>query len=276
MSNHLPSLAVIGAGKMGGAILEGVVESGASASNVRATTRSEARASALRQRGVSARSVEHEPEANHWAVSEADVVILAVKPAGIISTLAELSGDLKSDAVVVSVAAGIPTAALESVCQQAVVRVMPNTPAQIRRGVSGVAAGMRATDSQVQSVVDIFELVGSVLVVEENQINALSAISGSGPAYLFYIAEQLTELATQQGFSEQQAMTLVEGTLTGAAALLELSGQRPSELRAAVTSPGGTTQAAITAFDDADLRGIFREALSRAVARAEEMAAENS
>lgn len=275
MSNHLPSIAVIGTGKMGGAIIEGIIESGAGASTVRATTRSEATAALLRQRGVPTRSVEEDPQANLWAVSEADVVILAVKPAGIIDTLAEVSGEMKSDAVVVSVAAGIPTASLEAVCQQAVVRVMPNTPAQIRQGVSGVAAGSRATTSQVQSVVDIFELVGSVVVVTEDQINALSAISGSGPAYLFYIAEQLTELAKQQGFSDEQARTLVEGTLTGAAALLEQSGQRPAELRAAVTSPGGTTQAAITAFDDADLQGIFREAMTRAVARAEEMAAEN-
>jgi len=229
----------------------------------------------LRPRGVSTRSLEEDPEANRWAVSEADLVILAVKPAGVIDTLAELGGAMKSDAVVVSVAAGIPTTSLEAVCQQAVVRVMPNTPAQIRQGVSGVAAGSRATTSQVESVVGIFELVGAVVVVAEDQINALSAISGSGPAYLFYIAEKLNELASEQGFSDEQARTLVEGTLTGAAALLEQSGQKPAELRAAVTSPGGTTQAAITAFDDGDLQGIFREALKRAVARAEEMAAEN-
>jgi pyrroline-5-carboxylate reductase len=265
-------LAFLGTGKMGGAILRGVHRPGVDVAGIRATTRTEHAAESLRAEGVEAQSLEVNPEANAWAVAEADVVILGVKPPYIVDLASSVSSHLADDAVVVSVAAGITTDQIEQVVSQPVVRSMPNTPSQIGLGVTGVAAGSRANSDQLQVVSDVFSQVGSVVVVDEDQINALSAISGSGPAYVFYLAEKLMDLAVARGFSVDQAKVMVEGTLLGAATLLHQSTDSAEELRRAVTSPGGTTEQAIGAFDNRNIGGILEEALTRAVARAEEMA----
>jgi pyrroline-5-carboxylate reductase len=148
---------------------------------------------------------------------------------------------------------------------------MPNTPTQIRQGVTGVASGATTSSDQLSSAVGLFELVGDVVIVDESDINVLSALSGSGPAYLFYVAEKMMDVATHHGFSPEQARTMVQGTLLGAAALLEASGETPQDLRRAVTSPGGTTEQAIAVFDEHRLGEVFFEAVDRAVARAIEM-----
>lgn len=272
MSVSLPRLAFLGTGKMGGAILRGVHRPGVEAAGIRATTRTEQAAELLRADGVDAQSLEANPEANAWAVEEADVVILGVKPPYIVDLASTVSGQLKDGAVVVSVAAGITTDQIEKVVSHAVVRSMPNTPSQIGQGVTGVAAGSRANADHLRVVSDVFSQVGHVVVVEEDQINALSAISGSGPAYVFYLAEKLMDLAVARGFSADQAKVMVEGTLRGASTLLDQSTDSAEELRRAVTSPGGTTEQAIGVFDTRDVAGILDEALTRAVARAEEMA----
>ena len=272
MSDTPPSLAFIGTGKMGGAILEGVVQSGADAPLIRATTQTEAAAELLRARGVDARSIEADSQANSWAVAGADMVILAVKPHYILEVASSIAPALETDAVVVSVAAGLTTAQIEAVVDQAVVRAMPNTPSQIQQGVTGIASGSRASADQVATVSDVFRSVGQVVVVDESQINHLSALSGSGPAYLFYIAEKLIDVAIEHGFSQDQATTMVQGTLMGAAALLDSSGETPQALRQAVTSPGGTTEQAIAVLDEHQMGQIWSEAIARAVARAEQMA----
>ena len=253
--------------------MEGILQPGVEVTSMRATTQSEAAAELLRGRGISARSIESDSAANDWAVQGADIVILAVKPHYILEVAQSIAHALAPGAVVVSVAAGITTAQIEKAVSHAVVRAMPNTPSQIRQGVTGVATGSRATEEQVRAVADLFGLVGQVVVVREDQINHLSAVSGSGPAYLFYVAEKLIEVATQHGFSDEQATTMVQGTLLGAAALLDSSGETPQELRRAVTSPGGTTEQAIAVLDEHDLGAIWSEAIDRAVARAEQMAA---
>lgn len=271
MSVSLPSIAVIGTGKMGGAILDGLMQPRVQAAAIRATTQSEAAAELLRGRGVNARSVESDPLANDWAVADADVVILAVKPRYILDVAQSIAASLTNDAVVVSVAAGITVAQIEQTVSHAVIRAMPNTPSQIQRGVTGLASGSRTTAAQRATVEHIFGLVGDVVIVDEADINTLSAISGSGPAYLFYIAEKLIQVAVSRGFSVEQARVMVQGTLLGAAALLDSSGDSPEELRRAVTSPGGTTEQAIAVFDEANLGQIFERAVDRAVARAVEM-----
>ena len=272
MSDTPPSLAFIGTGKMGGAILEGVAQAGADAPLIRATTQTEAAAELLRARGVDARSIEADHDANSWAVAGADMVILAVKPHYILEVASSIAPALETDAVVVSVAAGLTTAQIEAVVDQAVVRAMPNTPSQIQQGVTGIASGSRASADQVATVSDVFRSVGQVVVVDESQINHLSALSGSGPAYLFYIAEKLIDVAIEHGFSQDQATTMVQGTLIGAAALLDSSGETPQALRQAVTSPGGTTEQAIAVLDEHQMGQIWSEAIARAVARAEQMA----
>lgn len=271
MSIHLPSLAIIGTGKMGGAILDGVTGPQVSLDSLRVTTQSEQSAELLRHRGLEVASIEAEEAANEWAVAGAKVIIVAVKPRYLIDVVSSFAHALDDDGVIVSVAAGITTEAMEAVTKHSVVRAMPNTPTQIGQGVTGLSIGHRATEAHRQIVEDIFRQLGEVVVVPEHQMNALSAISGSGPAYLFYLAEKLTEVAIAHGFSPEQANTLVHGTLHGSAALLEQSGQSPADLRRAVTSPGGTTEQAIGVFDRANLGQILAEAVDHAIAKAVEI-----
>ncbi|MFZ9105771.1 MAG: pyrroline-5-carboxylate reductase [Pontimonas sp.] len=271
MSHTLPSIALIGTGKMGGAILEGLRQPDVSVESLRATTQSEAAAALWREKGVDARSLESDAAANQWAVDGARLVVLAVKPHYILDVARTIAPALAPDAVVVSVAAGITTADIEEATHRPVVRAMPNTPTQIRQGVTGVASGATTSSDQLSSAVGLFELVGDVVIVDESDINVLSALSGSGPAYLFYVAEKMMDVATHHGFSPEQARTMVQGTLLGAAALLEASGETPQDLRRAVTSPGGTTEQAIAVFDEHRLGEVFFEAVDRAVARAIEM-----
>lgn len=272
MAQTLPPIALLGTGKMVGAILEGLLSPEVTTSTIRATTNTEASAELLRQKGVEAASLETDSMANEWAVAGAKIVILGVKPAYILELAQSVSHALDPDAIVVSVAAGITTAQLEGVVSNPVVRAMPNTPAQIQRGVTGLAAGARASADQVAEISAVFDLVGDVVVVKEDDINVLSALSGSGPAYLFYVAEKMMDVATTHGFSAKQARTMVQGTLLGAAALLDVSADTPEQLRRAVTSPGGTTEQAIAVFDEHQLGDVFAEAVDRAVARAIQMA----
>jgi pyrroline-5-carboxylate reductase len=271
MSVTLPAMAIIGTGKMGGAILDGVLQPGVTVTSLRVTTQSDDSAEVLRTRGLTAASLDIEPDANAWAVAGAKIVIIAVKPARVIDAIRSVTHVLEKDAVVVSVAAGITTEVMEKATSNPVVRAMPNTPTQIGQGVTGLAAGSRASDEQVAEIERVFGLLGQVVVLPEEQMNALSAISGSGPAYLFYIAEKLIDVATSHGFTADQASVMVHGTLLGAAALLDQSGDTPAALRSAVTSPGGTTEQAIAEFDEAGLGGILADAIERAIARAEEM-----
>ncbi|MDR9396174.1 pyrroline-5-carboxylate reductase [Pontimonas sp.] len=272
MNATLPRIALVGTGKMVGAILEGLLQPDVSLEALRATTQSGSSASLLVERGVEAKSVEEDAGANRWAVEDADIVLLGVKPYAIVDVAAEVASALKPGAVVVSVAAGITTASIEAVVTQPVVRAMPNTPSQIRQGVTGIAGGSRASEHNIELVDALFSLVGEVVVVDEDRINDLSALSGSGPAYLFYIAEKLIDVARERGFSDEQAQTMVTGTLLGAAQLLDQSEHSAEQLRHAVTSPGGTTQQAISVLDAHDMGSIWAEAIARAVARAEEMA----
>jgi pyrroline-5-carboxylate reductase len=149
---------------------------------------------------------------------------------------------------------------------------MPNTPALVGNGVTGLAAAQSASREAVSAAIALFEKVGSVIEVSENQINSLSAISGSGPAWVFYFIEQWEAIAQQEGFTKEQAEVLVRETFAGSLKLLSKSDETPSQLRKKVTSPGGTTERIIATFDEASLKSIFEAGLRAAVARAEEIA----
>ena len=263
------TFAFLGTGSMGGAILDGLRAADPAAA-IRATTRS----SATARRGVDSRSTESDPGANRWAVDGATLVVIGVKPAMVSSLLAEIADALDPDALVVSVAAGITTATMESVVSNPVVRTMPNTPALVGKGVTGIAAGSRATSAHLDRVRAVFEQVGWVLEIPESQIDALSTISGSGPAYVFHAMEQWTAAARELGFSDEDARNLVEKTFAGATALLDASDVGPAELRRRVTSPNGTTERDIAVLDDAHLADIYRAAAEAALARAVELARE--
>jgi pyrroline-5-carboxylate reductase len=191
----------------------------------------------------------------------------------ILETLSEVAAVLKPDCLVVSVAAGITTAAMEEQLSgnAAVVRAMPNTPSVVGLGVTGISNGSNVSAKQLDLAVELFSSVGKVLVVDESKIDALSTISGSGPAYVFYFAEKLITAAKSLGFSEQEASLMVKETFLGSATLLATSSSSPEELRQQVTSPNGTTMQATGRFDAADLERVFIESTEAALARAKEL-----
>jgi pyrroline-5-carboxylate reductase len=273
MSSPLPSTAILGTGSMGGAILAGLRRPEVSVEGVRVTTRSDASAAALRAQGVAARAVEHDSSANAWAVEGARVVVLGVKPAQIRGLLAEVAEHLDPAALVVSVAAGVTTETMESVVPNPVVRAMPNTPSLIGRGVTGISAGARADRAELALATALFRTVGTVIELPESQIDALSTVSGSGPAYVYLLIEQLTRAAQELGFDDDVARLMVQETFLGASLLLESTGADPEDLRRRVTSPKGTTERAIAVLDDADLAELFGRATAAALARARELAA---
>ena len=267
-------IAILGTGSMGKAILSGLLAAGTSPKSIRVTTNSKASAEAISSsNGVQATALESDSTANSSSAKDADLVILAVKPNMILETLEEVGAALKPNCLVVSIAAGITTTAMEQQLagNAAVVRAMPNTPSVVGLGVTGISRGSNVTDQQLDLAVNLFSSVGKVLVVDESKIDALSTISGSGPAYVFYFAEKLIAAAKSLGFSDQEASLMVKETFLGSATLLATSSSSPEELRKQVTSPNGTTMQATGRFDAADLEKVFIEATEAALARAKEL-----
>jgi pyrroline-5-carboxylate reductase len=269
MTVSLPPIAMLGAGSMGGAILSGLKSPDVTVDGgIRVTTRSAASAAAI----AGAVSTETDSEANRTAVRGARIVVLGVKPLMVADMLHEIAPALEPDAVIISLAVGVTSETMEAIVPNAVIRSMPNTPSLVGRGVTGLAPGARATDDDLALAVSLFETVGEVLVVPEHKLDALSTISGSGPAYVFLLIEELTRTAVKLGFSDSEAATLVQGTFRGAAELLAASGENPADLRRKVTSPKGTTERAIAVLQAAELSATFDEATAAALARARELA----
>lgn len=277
MADSLPSLAFLGAGSMGGAILRGVVASGIRIDGgITATNRTAEKAEAFAGlAGVTSIALADRPEGNAEAVAGARIVLVGVKPAMVPDLLREIAPHLAADAIVVSVAAGVTLQTFADVLgpDARVIRSMPNTPSTVRKGVTGLAAGAAATAEDLALIRRLFETVGAVVEVPESQIDALSTISGSGPAYVFLLIEEFTKAAVGMGFDEADARLMVEQTFIGATTLLDASGEEPAELRRRVTSPKGTTERAIAVLQGAHLDRTFAEAADAALARARELAA---
>ncbi|MBH0055057.1 pyrroline-5-carboxylate reductase [Salinibacterium sp. SWN139] len=274
MTTSLPSIAIVGAGSMGGAILSGLLDPSVTVSGgIRVTNRTEAKAAVVRSEGVESFALENTPDGNARAVKGAKVVMLGVKPAMIPGTLTALAPFLEPDAIIISVAAGVTTARMEGIVDNVVLRAMPNTPAIVGKAVTGLSAGSRATADDLALGRAVFETVGTVVETPESQIDALSTISGSGPAYVFLILEEFARTAVDMGFTPEQALTLVAGTFEGSLALLASSDSSPAQLRKQVTSPKGTTERAVEQLQAADLKAIFDKATAAALARATELAA---
>lgn len=276
MVDSLPSLAFLGAGSMGGAILQGVVASGFPVDGgIVATNRSRAKADALASLpGVTSVALEENPEGNTDAAAAARIILVGVKPAMVPDLLREIAPMLREDAIVVSLAAGVRLSTFADVLGTRVhaVRSMPNTPATVGRAMTGIAAGASTTAEDMAVVRALFETVGAVIELPESQIDALGTVSGSGPAYVYLLIEELTKAASGMGFSDADARLMVEQTFIGATALLEASGEEPAELRRRVTSPKGTTERAIAVMQDAGLGEMFSRATAAALARSEELA----
>jgi len=274
MTVTLPSIAILGTGSMGGAILAGLVHPDVSVTGgIRVTNRSIEKAEALASDRVTSLATSVDADANKKAVAGAKVVLIGVKPAMVAALLEEIADSLEPDAIVISVAAGVTIATMEALVPGVVLRSMPNTPAVVGRAVTGLSAGTRSSDDDLAIATSVFETVGSVLVVPEDKIDALSTISGSGPAYVFLLIEKLTATAIGLGFTPEEAALMVNTTFLGAAELLESSDVGPAELRRRVTSPNGTTERAIAEFEKAELGPVFDRAAAAALARARELAA---
>lgn len=273
----LPAIAILGTGSMGSAILSGLLQPGVRVDGgIRVTNRTPEKAEALATNdGVMSYSVQEKPDANLAAVAGARVVIIGVKPVMVPDLLREIADALEPGTIVVSVAAGVTVATFEGILPAGVpvIRAMPNTPSLVGKGVTGLSAGTRSSDHDLALARAVFETVGDVVEVPEDKIDALSTISGSGPAYVFYLVEEFTRAAIDKGFTPEQAAALVNGTFAGAAELLVQSGQTPEQLRIQVTSPKGTTERAIQVLQQGGLHDLFTRATDAALTRARELAA---
>lgn len=209
---------------------------------------------------------------NTSAVAQADVIVLSVKPQIFPEVWPGIEAALKPDALVVSIMAGIPSATIANGKPIRVVRVMPNTPSLVGEGAAGIAPGELATDADVEVAMKLLGAVGVAVVVEEQEIDAVTALSGSGPAYVFYLLESMLEAADQMGLEKGISRDLALSTVIGAAKLMKESGEEAAELREKVTSKGGTTHAAISTMEELGVKGSIITALKAAQARSIELA----
>ncbi|MSS45009.1 pyrroline-5-carboxylate reductase [Cutibacterium sp. WCA-380-WT-3A] len=249
-------IAVLGCGTMAGALVEGLISAGTvRAEDVVATARSAShRDEIAKTLGVTTSGD------NVAAVRDADLIVLGVKPYAAVDVLDEVSGALKADATVVSIAAGVTTETLLRAWQGNVVRVMPNTPVQVGKGAFIVSPAPGA-DVAAAKVGELLESVGVVATVPEKLHDAATAVSGSGPAYVFLVAEAMIDAAVAMGLPRDQASQLTVATLAGSAELLA-GGEHPAILRSQVTSPGGTTAAALAALEAGGVRPTFATAMA--------------
>jgi pyrroline-5-carboxylate reductase len=262
-------LAILGAGVMGETVLSGLLRAGWHADQIVATDRR-----LERQHELTARYGIKMLE-NTEAVAEAETVILVVKPQDMNELLNEISQSIKPGALVVSLAAGVDTAFIESRLPEgvAVVRVMPNTPAQVDEGMAAISPGSHSTQDHLDRVTEILSATGRVITVPERYQDAVTAISGTGPAYLFFVVEAMIEAGVHLGLPRDTATELVVQTMLGSAKLLRETGEHPTVLRERVTSPGGTTAAAVRELEDHKVRAAFLRAMEAARDRSRDLAA---
>jgi pyrroline-5-carboxylate reductase len=209
---------------------------------------------------------------NIEVLKRGNTVLIAVKPQIMSSVMEELSETNTADRLFISIAAGIRLSYLmERLGTSRVIRVMPNTPALLQEGMSVISAPEVVSDADINRAVEIFSTIGKTLVLPEHKMDAVTALSGSGPGFIAYFAECLIKGGMEIGLSEDESTTLTIQTLLGSAKILRDSGIGPAKLRQMVTSPNGTTQAGLNAFDNRDLQGLIAEALKAARVRAEEL-----
>ncbi|MCW2868556.1 MAG: pyrroline-5-carboxylate reductase [Marmoricola sp.] len=261
--------AIIGAGVMGEALLSGLLRGGHAPEDLLVGEKRAERATELTER-YAVRAVP-----NTEAVTGADTVVLVVKPQDMRDVLAEIAPHVRVGQLVVSLAAGITTASIEALLPDgvAVIRVMPNTPALVDEGMAAISGGTHATEEHLVTVEQMLAVTGRVLRIAEKQQDAVTAISGSGPAYLFFVVESMIEAGVHLGLPRTTATELVVQTVVGSAKLLRETGEHPTVLRERVTSPGGTTAAAIRQLEDHKVRAAFITAMEAARDRSVALAA---
>ncbi|GAA1269655.1 pyrroline-5-carboxylate reductase [Planotetraspora silvatica] len=261
-------IAILGTGKMGEALLSGLVRAGLRPHEITATARRPERAEALRERyGVRVTD-------NAEAAKSAETIILAVKPQDMASLLAEIAPHLAAGSLIISVAAGVTTGFVEARLggEVPVVRVMSNTPVLVDEAMSVISAGEHASEAHLKRAEDLLSPVGKVLRIPESQQDAATALSGSGPAYFFYLVEAMVDAGILLGMPRAAALDMVTQSIVGAAIMLRDSGEHPVILREAVTSPGGTTIAAIAELERHKVRAAFLDAIEAARDRSRQLA----
>jgi pyrroline-5-carboxylate reductase len=264
-------IAILGAGVMGETLLSAVLRSGRPAAELVISEKREERAAELREAyGVMVAG-------NAEAVADADVVLLVVKPQDVPALLEEIAGSVRPGSTVVSLAAGIRIAAMVAALPDgvAVIRAMPNTPVLVGEGMFGISPGPGVSEEKLAEVVSLLESGGKVVVVDESKQDGVTAVSGSGPAYVFYLAEAMVAGGIEAGLDEETARTLTAQTLVGASKLLAESDASAEELRRRVTSPNGTTHAAITTFDERGVKDGLVAGVLACAARSAELSGPN-
>lgn len=265
-------IAVLGAGKIGEALIGGLLSSGwRQPTDIAASARRKERCAELQERygiGVGQSSAE--------AASGAALVVLAVKPQDIEPLLREIVDAIKPDQTILSVASAISTSRIEAMLPSGVpvCRAMPNTPSMVHEGIAGLCAGAHADDAHVTLAEEALAHLGAVVRVAEEDMDAVTAVSGSGPAYFALLAESMIEAGILLGLSREISTRLVVQTMFGTAKQLRDQRMHPVELREMVTSPGGTTIAAIRELETAGVRAAFLNAIQAAMNRARELGAE--
>jgi len=266
---HLERIGLLGAGNMAGALLSGLLGSKVvEPTQIRASDPRKARLDELRQtHGIT--TIDTNAEIVDWA----NILVLAVKPDVVAKVLDECGAKIGARHLVVSIAAGVPIRAIESKLGPGVrvIRAMPNTPAISRAGATAVSAGTAATHADLDVARALFEAVGRVVTVDETLLDAVTGLSGSGPAYVMLFIEALADGGVQAGLPRDVALLLATQTVYGSAKLLLETGEHPARLKDAVTSPGGTTIAGLRALEDAGVRGAIMGAVEQATERAIEL-----
>ena len=264
-ANH--KLGIIGAGIMGEALLASIIKSGIDAANIAISDkRSERTAELSAKYGCEISSVVN-------IASSSENILLVVKPQDMDSLLESVGKSISLSQRVISFAAGKKTSSIEKYLSEgvAVLRVMPNTPMSVGVGASAISAGKYPKDSDLAAVQELLKASGKTIVVDEALQDAVTATSGSGPAYFFRFVEAMIAGAVELGLTEADAHTLVVQTISGAAAMLTVEGASPATLRANVTSPNGTTFAALQVFEESDLEGMVKRAMLAARDRSQEL-----
>ena len=256
------TIGFIGAGLMAEALADGIIHSGVvSAEDVYASDPDEERREVFQQK-----IGDHVYEDNRKVARHADVLVLAVKPQVLPRVAQHISEKVEDAHLVVSIAPGIKLASLERwLDTDRLIRVMPNTPALVGEGASGFAAGRGTTESDIETVEAILGAVGRCVKVKEELMDAVTGLSGSGPAFLFIALEAMADAGVEAGLSREQAMELAAQTMRGAATLAQETDMHPAELKDAVTTPGGTTAAGLHALETAGLRAAFMNSVQAAV-----------
>lgn len=265
-------LGFLGAGNMAGALIKGLLHG--KVLPPQSILASDVKSERLEQlRGLHGIRTTND---NHALVRESDVIVLSVKPQVIDKILTEVGGDVRPDQLVISVAAGVPIEAIEMRLPSGshVIRAMPNTPATVQAGATAVAGGGHANEADIRVARELFEAVGKVVTLDEAQLDAVTGLSGSGPAYIMLIIEALADGGVKVGLHRDTALLLAAQTVLGSARLLLETGEHPGRLKDMVTSPGGTAIAGLHTLESGALRKTLIDAVEAATKRAGELGAD--